>query len=137
MQPFDGVGSHGEPVAAHDQPYLRETLKEARADLLGHASRDHGKRAGHAAGFIFDAPKRGIDFCSGLSRTEQVLRMTTSAFSRGDSTNPRRCRDLASQNESLTFIWQPNVMIWKVPCAIGRCSMCRGKRGNVEGFGKE
>ena len=62
MQPFDGVGSHGEPVAAHDQPYLRETLKEARADLLGHASRDHGKRAGHAAGFIFDAPKRGIDF---------------------------------------------------------------------------
>ena len=118
MQPFDGVGSHGEPVAAHDQPYLRETLKEARADLLGHASRDHGKRAGHAAGFIFDAPKRGIDF---------LFRFVAH----------RRCRDLASQNESLTFIWQPNVMIWKVPCAIGRCSMCRGIRGNVEGFGKE
>lgn len=28
MQPFDGVGSHGEPVAAHDQPYLRKRSKK-------------------------------------------------------------------------------------------------------------
>ena len=58
-------------------------------------------------------PSALMTFCSGFSRTEQVLTTTTPASSSGASVNPRAVRARESHRESCTFIWQPKVMIWK------------------------
>ena len=59
-------------------------------------------------------PRVLMTFCSGFSRTEQVLTTTTRASSRGASQKPRASRARASHCESCTFIWQPKVMMWKL-----------------------